>query len=266
MAKSTLLEIVSDILSDMDSDFVDSINDTDEAMQVAQIVKSTYQSMISNRNWPHTARALNVTASTDNLLPTHMRIEDPYKELISIFYECHRDGQTRLDYRQMKYLEADAFLRFTNKRNSTDGQTLIINDPSGIKFLILDNKAPQYFTSFDDTNLVFDSYDSAVDITLQSSKTQARAYIIPPFEMIDSFIPDLPDEAFSALIEEAKSKAQFKLHQVQDIKAEQEASRQQRWLSRKAWRVHEQDIYPYNYGRGSRGGSYRKDPTFRREQ
>lgn len=265
MAKLTLLEIVSDILSDMDSDYVDSINDTDEAMQVAQIVKSTYHSMMSNRNWPHTARALNITASTDNLLPTHMRIEDDYKELISLFYECSKEIGARLDYRQMKYLDADAFLRFTNQRNSTDGQTIVVTDPSGIKFLVLNNKAPQYFTSFDDTNLVFDSYDSDMDSTLQSSKTQARAYIIPVFEMIDSFIPDLPDEAFPALVEEAKSKAQFKLHQVQDIKAEQEATRQQRWLSRKAWRVHEQDIYPFNYGRNSRGGSYRKDPTFRRE-
>jgi hypothetical protein len=234
--KYTLLEIVSDILSDMDSDFVDSINDTDEATQVAQIVKTTYQAMMSNRNWP-----------------------------ISVFYDCRKTLTGRLDFRQMKYLEPDAFLRYINQRNSTDPNTLTISDPSGIILLITSNKAPEYFTSFDDTNIVFDSYDSVMDTTLQGSKTQARAYTIPEFEMVDSFIPDLPDEAFSALIEEAKSKAMFKLKQTQDIKAEQEANRQQRWLSRKAWRVHEQDIYPFNYGRNTRGGSYRKDPTFRRE-
>lgn len=265
MAKYTLLEIVSDILSDMDSDYVDSINDTDEATQVAQIVRTTYQAMMSNRNWPHTARLINITPSADNDRPTHMRIETPFKELISIFYNCHRTIDDRIDYRQMKYLDPDAFLRFVNQRNSTDADTNIIIDPSGIQLLILNNKAPSYFTSFDDTNIVFDSYDSGVDSSLQSSKTQARAYIIPPFEMQDDFIPDLPDEAFSALIEEAKSKAMFKLKQVQDIKAEQEANRQQRWLSRKSWRVHEKDIYPFNYGRNSYGG-YRKDPTFRREQ
>jgi hypothetical protein len=263
--KYTLLDIVSDILSDMDSDYVDSINDTDEAMQVAQIVKTTYYAMMANRNWSHQQRLLNISSSTDNTLPTHMFIEDEYKELISVFYDCRRLNDSRIDYRQMKYLDPDAFLRFTNRRNNTDGQTLIVNDPSGVKFMVLNNKAPQYFTSFNDKDMVFDSYDVGIDNTLQATKTQARAYIISPFEMIDSFIPDLPDEAFPALIEEAKSKAMFKLKQMQDVKAEQEANRQQRWLSRQNWKTHEADIYPYDYGRRTRGGGYRKDPTFRRE-
>ena len=41
----------------------------------------------------------------------------------------------------------------------------------------------------------------------------------------------------------------FKLKEVQDIKSEQEAGRQQRWLSRKAWTVNGGIRYP-NYGRG----------------
>jgi hypothetical protein len=113
--KYTLLEIVSDILSDMDSDFVDSINDTDEATQVAQIVKTTYQAMMSNRNWPHTARLIHLTPFTDNTLPTHMRVEEEYKELISVFYDCRKTLTGRLDFRQMKYLEPDAFLRYINQ-------------------------------------------------------------------------------------------------------------------------------------------------------
>ncbi len=38
MAKMTLLEIVQDIMSDMDSDEVSSINDSVESLQVAQHV------------------------------------------------------------------------------------------------------------------------------------------------------------------------------------------------------------------------------------
>lgn len=263
--KYTLLDIVSDILSDMDGDYVDSINDTDEAMQVAQIVKTAYQAMMSNRNWAHTARVVSLIPSTDNTRPTHMTFDEDIKELISIFYDIRKATETRLNYRQLKYMDPDAFLRLTNRRNSDDVNASVISDPSGIKFLIQTNTAPTYYTSFDDNTLVFDSYDSAVDSTLQASKTQARAYIIPAFEMRDDFIPDLPDEAFSALIEEAKSKAMFKLKQMQDIKAEQEAGRQNRWLSRKDWRTHAPDMYPFDFGRRSRGGGYRKDPTFRRE-
>lgn len=261
--KYTLLEIVTDILSDMDGDFVSSINDTDEALQVAQIVKTNYQAMISNRNWPHTARVLTITPYADNLLPTHTRIEDNVKEVISIYYDIRQNTETRINYRQIKYLEPDDFLRYTNSRNNDDVNCDVILDPSGVKLLILTNKAPEYYTSFDDTTIVFDSFDSDVDSTIQANKTQIRAYIIPPFEMEDDFVPDLPDEAFALLIEESKSKAMFKLKQTQDIKAEQEAGRQNRWLSRKSWRAHEKDIYPYSYGRKNAKGR-RKDPTFRR--
>lgn len=261
--KYSLIEIVSDILNDIDGDFVQRIEDTDEALQVAQIVKSTYQAMMSNRNWPHTARAVTLVPFSDNEHPTHMSINENIKELISVFYDTSRNGDWRLNYTQMKYADPDAFLRHSNNRNSNYTNTRLITDPSGIKFMIGTNEPPRFYTSFNDKDIVFNSYDSMVDSTIQASKVQARAYIIPAFEMTNDFIPDLPDEAFSALIEEAKSKAATKIAQRQDVKAEQEATRQQRWLSRKAWKTHEKDIYPYNYGRGH--GRYRKDPTFRRD-
>lgn len=260
--KYNLLEIVSDILNDMDSDFIHDINDTDEGVQVAQIVKTTYQAMMSNRNWPHTARAINITPFTDNNFPTHVTVPDNVKELISVFYDIKKIGETRLNYRQIRYMEPDDFLRYTNTRNSDDINSRVIVDQSGVKIIILTNKAPEYYTSFDDSVMIFDSYDSVVDSTIQANKSQVRAYIIPAFEIENDFVPDLPDEAFSLLIEESKSKAMFKLKQMQDVKAEQEAGRQNRWLSRKDWRVHEKDIYQNNYGRG-RGGR-KKDPTFRR--
>jgi len=264
--KYTLLEIVSDIISDMDGDYISSINDTDEASQVAQIVKTTFQAIMSNRNWPHTARVLNITPYSDNLLPTHTRIPDNVKEIISVYYDVRQNSDPRLNYRMIKYLDPDDFLRYTNQRNSEDVNSFVVTDPSGIKLIITDNKAPEYYTSFNDVDMIFDSYDIAVDDTIQSSKTQIRAYIIPSFEMQDDFVPDLPDEAFSLLIEESKSKAMFKLKQMQDIKAEQEAGRQNRWLSRKAWKAHEKDIYPYDYGRGRHNGhGRRRDPTFRRD-
>lgn len=263
--KQNLLEMTQDILSDMDGDYVESINDTDEATQVAQIIKSTYYALMSNRNWPHTARAVNLEPVGDLDRPTHMKINEEIKELISVYYDKSREIDDRIDYRQISYIDPDQFLRYTNRRNNVDVNTRVILDTSGIKFMIVTNKAPEFFTSFNDTDLVFDSYDSGIDSTLQSAKIQARAYVIPIFEMEDDFIPDLPGEAFSLLIEEAKSKAMLKLKSVQDVKAEQEAGRQSRWLSRKSWRAHAQDIYPFDYGRRSRGGGYRKDPTFRRD-
>lgn len=260
MAKSTLYEIVVDILNDMDGDFVNSINDTEEAQQVAQIVKSTYQALMSNRNWPHTKRLTQLVPYSDNTLPTHMRMQDDIKELVSIHYLARRTDSDRDYYEEIKWKDPDDFLRSANNRVN-EGDTLAVTDPSGVTLHVGTKYNPTYFTSFDDTTLVFDSYNHLIDDSLRSSKIQAIAYIIPPFVMDDNFIPDLPLEAFTLLIEEAKSKAMFKLKQMQDSKAEQESGRQNRWLSRKSWRAKGGIKYP-NYGRNR--GRYR-DPTFRRD-
>ncbi len=260
--KKTLLELVQDILSDMDSDEVNGINDTVESAQVAQIVRATYEAMLSNRDWPHLKRGVNLTPFSDPAFPTHVTVPDNIKRLISINYNKIRVGETRKNYQPVDWVDPDDFLRMTNAEDSTSAKVDVITDPSGIELLIRNDKAPTKFTSFDDKTLVFNSYDSSVDSSIQSSKIQARAYVFPTWSHVNSFVPDLPAEAFTALLEEAKSRAMIKLKQVSDPKAEQEARRQQSWLSRNDWVVNGGIKYP-NYGRKSRKGA--RDITFRRD-
>lgn len=261
--KETLLAIVQEILSDMDSDDVNSIDDTEEAGQVATIVKSTYFAMIANRNWPHTRRGLQVGAFSDPLTPTHMKLQDAVKELCFINYDSQKLGATRKDYQKIRYLQPDEFLRRANQEDDSLATVQLVTDPSGISFSVRNDRAPRFYTSFNDEDLVFDAFDSEVDSSLQESKVQAQAYVIPTWTATDSFVPDLPDEAFPSLIEEAKSKAMFKLKQMVDRKAEQESDRQRRWLARKARRVSGGIQYP-DYGRSSR--KIRRDVTFERDR
>lgn len=259
-AKMSLLEMVQDILSDLDSDECNSIDDTVEASQVAQIIKTTYQAMMSNRNWPHQKRLLALTPSGDDTLPTHMTMQEEIKEMVGIKYNCAKaaDGTRRL-YQPIHWVEPDDFLRISNARNSTDTNVDVIVD-NNIELLILNNQAPRYYTSFNDNTLIFDAYDSEVDDTLQASKMQATAYIMLEWVHMDDAIPDLPAEAFIALLEEAKSRAFVKLKQSSDPTAATEARRQQAWLSRKAWRAGGGVKYP-SYGRGKVKDC--RDPTFR---
>lgn len=247
--KYSLLDYVQAILNDMDSDEVNSVADTIESEQVAQIVKDSYFAMMSNRNWPHLRRTIQLLASGNPALPTHMTLQDEIKELISFSYNCAKSGETRKRYKPIKFLEPDSFLRLLNPRDNTQNNIDIIIDPTGVDLMIQNDRHPQYFTSFNDTQLVFDSYDSSVDSTLQNSKVQAMAYVMPLWEYDDEFVPDLPMEAVTALLEEAKSRAMLRLKQTQDVKAEMEAKRQQTWLSRKARRVNGGISYP-SYGRG----------------
>lgn len=263
MAKKTLIEIVIDILNDCDCDPVNDIDDTTESQQVAQIVKSTYEAIMSNRNWPHTARLVQITPSGDSAKPNIMSIDEEIKELISVYYNKARNTDTRLRYEEVKWMEPDDMLRLMYGRNTDNDDTETVSY-NGQVFVILNNQPPKYFTTFDDNTLVFDSYDNEVDSTLQSSKTQVRAYVEPPFVLANDFIPDLPSEAFSFLIEEAKSKAAFKVGQKVDQKAEQESKRQNQWLSRKAWRVNGGIKY-VRFGRNRGGTKFKEDPTFKQD-
>ena len=51
MAKMNLLAMTQDILSDMDSDEVNSITESVEALQVAQIIKTTYYNIIDGKDY-----------------------------------------------------------------------------------------------------------------------------------------------------------------------------------------------------------------------
>lgn len=249
--KNTLLEIVQDILNDLDSDEVNSIDDTIESQQVANIVKQCYFELIANRNWPHLRKLITLNSSVDPNKPTHLQIPENMKELVFFNYDVRKEGDTRTKFQEVKYKYPDEFLRYVSSRNGDNDNVEEIVDWSGSRFYIYNDKAPLYWTSFDDRWIVCDAYDNQVDSTLQAHKTQVLAYLDPSWSHLDDAVPDLPSEAFPLLIEEAKSTASLVIKQVASQKAEQKATRQNRWLSRKAWRTHGGVRYQ-NYGRQSR--------------
>lgn len=249
--KLTLLEIVQDILNDMDADNVNSIDDTIESQQVAQIVKTCYYEISANRNWPHQKKLITPQSSSTLDRPTYIRIPVEVKEIEWIKYNKHKEDSTQVEYRDVRYLDPFSFLTMTHARNSNSDDVQVCFDLGGTPLLVYNNRAPAYWTSFDDDWIVFDSYDKSVDDTIKSSKVQIYAYASKPWETTDDFVPDLPAEAFPALVEEAKSTAFIALKQMANQKAEQKASRQQRWLARKAWRAHGGIKYP-NFGRTAR--------------
>jgi hypothetical protein len=264
MAQMTLLQIVQDILNDIDGDEVNSIDDTIESAQVAQIVQSTYFALMSGKNWPHLRRLLQLVSSGTTATPTFMTLPEPVNELSFVYYDCQQLADNgRKKFLHIKYRTPQEFVLWTNQRVSTDTNILTVVEPtSSCELLIRNDVAPTYYTSFDDNTIIFDSYDSSIDNTLQQSKTQCYAQVQPTWVATDSAIPNLPVDAFTLLLEEAKSRAAVKLRQLADNKAEQESVRQRAWMSRKDWRV-AGGIKFMDYGR--RGYKNYRDPTFRRQ-
>lgn len=260
MAKLTLLDIVEEILSDMTSDPVNSITDTFESQQVAKIVKRTYFNLFNERVWPHTGQLFQLTSSGDSTRPTHMSIKDDVSSIEWIKYDV-KELNKPTQYETIQYMRPEDFIEWVMTRDPSKSNVETVIDYHGTPLFILNDAAPSYWTTFDDEHLVFDSYDSAVDDTLKTSKTQVFGYVEPEWRMENDFVPVMPSKAFSLLVAEAKSQAFIKLKEVFSQKDEQAATRQRGWLSREKRRANAGTKYP-DYGRPSPSvskGRYRKN-------
>lgn len=250
MAKMTLLDIVSEILSDMTSDPVNSISDTFESEQVAKIVRRVYFNLFDERVWPHTGQLFRLTPSTDSTRPTHMKIEDDVDDIQWVKYDISATSDR--DYRDVKYLCPQDFIDFVMARDSGKAEVTTVIDYRGVPVFVINNADPTYYTSFDDEHLVFDSYDSNKGTTLMHSKTQVFGHVQPEWRMEDEFVPDMPNKAFGLLVNEAKSQSFIKLKEVFSQKDEQAATRQRSKLSRDKHRMDGATKYP-DYGKPSAG-------------
>lgn len=251
MTTMTLLDMVQDILSDMDSDDVNSISDTVESLQVAQIIKTTYFNIIDGKDWPQLFRMFQLEASGDVNRPTYMKLPDDVIDVNYIKYNVRRVGDAFDRLTEIKYKDPHEFMRLVDARHSDSTNVLATTDPTGVKINIMIDTPPTFYTCFDNVHIVFDAYDNVVDSTLQVSKTQAYGKVYPTWTMEDTFVPAMPISAFSYLLNESKATAFIVAKQAPNPKAEQNSITQRRRMSQEAWRVVNGITLP-NYGRNGK--------------
>jgi hypothetical protein len=249
MAKLTLLDLTQRILNDMNGDEVNSISDTLESQQVAQVVRDTFDEIIASRSWPHLNRLITLTPHGSSR-PTHMDTGETWVYMDFIKYNVRTQTATKDDFDDIFYMDPKEFLDLLNQRDSSSTDVDTITDPTGVSLYIVNNDRPRFWTTFDDEVIVFDSYDSQVETNLQASKTQCYGNVEPTWSHTDTAVPDLPAKAFPYLLAEAKSVAFNALMQVGNQKAEQQSRRQRVWHAREKWRNGQGMQFP-DYGRKS---------------
>lgn len=248
MAKMTLLEIVQDILNDLESDSVNSINDTVEAQEIAQIVKTTYANITDGRDWPHLSELFQLESLGDTNKPNYMKIPDTIQNTEWIKYNIRKSTDTKDKFVTIPYKTPVEFLVLVEKRDSSKTNIQVVSDFSGVSLNIQNDKVPQWFTSFDDQYVVFDSWDHVANATCIASKSSGRGRRNIIFSLVDSYIPDLPVQMFSYLLNEAKATAFITVKQSVNSKAEQHSVTQRRRMSQNASKIKNGVTYP-NYGR-----------------
>lgn len=190
----TLLEIVQDCLSICDSDTVDSIGDTWEATQIATLVKNEYEDFITEYNLPTLKKFSFLEGVGDTARPNLLKLPSNIKNVLWWKYDCRLDTADKKLYTNVVYLEPYDFVSRLNSLDSLDttNNQVVVFD-SEISLVIRKDKAPSFWTSFDNIYVVTDSYDAGVDATLQQSKTQAFVEYAPTFTIADTTVPELPN-------------------------------------------------------------------------
>lgn len=225
MPKMSLLEMTQNILSSMDSDEVNSIADTTESAQVAEIIKETYFEVFSTLDIPRLRSLIYLTPYNGSINPTTMVVPDNVRSIYSVRYDYQESGEVG-DYRDIQYIAPEEFLELSMQYGRQDSTQLDSNTSTYLH--VKNNKNPQYWTSFNDWQIVFDSFNSGQESNLQQSKVQCWGLLDLPWEHVDDYVPVIDSQMFPLLLSEAKSTCFIDLKQVSNAKEEQKAKRQ--WL------------------------------------
>lgn len=251
--KYNLLKTVQQILSSMDSDEVNDIDDTVESRQVTDIVEQTFNDIVSQIEFPEQWDLFELTPSGDTARPTLMYIPDNVVKFDWIQYDWSTDDQRNLRY--VFPMNREKFFDRMNALDETDTDIYQFEylvgsesfDVRGYK-----TKNPTYYTTVNDRTLIFDTFDASVGQTLQGDRTFGYGLIAPVFTRSNTFEFPLDQRQFTLLFNEAKAQCFVELKQVENAKAERRARRAWNYSQKKKGSTHASapyyDFTP-NYGK-----------------
>lgn len=184
--KLTKLKLVQMVLSAIDSDNVTAVSETIESEQVGIIVDTIYDDLNGEFPWAHLREkgVLEVTA-TDH----QMKIPDGVMTLNDVYY-----NKTLISFIEPEEMTELLFSRDTDDDNVDENGAYTDRDPI-------------YWTSYDDTYVIFDAYDG----TLASALTVTDVYRMPVQMTEDDDYPDLPERFHNAIFEGAVADAMYTL-------------------------------------------------------
>lgn len=227
-----LLKMVQLILSAMDSDEVDSIEDTVESKQVVDVIEVTYNDIVSTIDFPDKWDFFQLQPSLDVTKPTLLSVPDNVGRIEYIQYETEDSGSDNLDYRTIRCSDRFEFLRRMDKLfNTADSPTRLYSydylndDGESFKIQGYNDVQPNYYMTPNNRTIIFDNFDASQGSTIVGARTRCYGMMIPSFVRNDTFVPDLDPRQFTLLLNEAKAQAFIELKQIENTKAEKRAKK-----------------------------------------
>jgi hypothetical protein len=218
--RQTLLEMTQEILESMQSDIVESIEDTGESRAVARIIRRVYWDIFGPNDLPE-HYSLFTLDETSSATPTLMRVPDNVMGISWIKYNTATSDDPDDRFQEIPFQDLKQFLgrldRLTGDPSEVGQFSFSFHPNETDNILVKYQKGgpPRYYTTPDEDFILFDQYDDGVDEFLRKSKTQCFGLIDSDFTLSDEFVPDLKPIQFAMLVNEAKALAFAELKQTQ---------------------------------------------------
>lgn len=239
----TLLYTVQRVLEKLDLDVVNDISDSQDAVLVAREAEDTFYDLVNRNEWPERYDILKLESVGDINNPTALRLPSNMLKMESVRYNTTT----------LTKLTPEEFLDKVYTRNPSENDVVeaVYN---GVALPIYNNQAPEYYTVFDNEHLILDSYESAVEATVQGSKTVAHGSTTPVFSQDGDFVIPVDSVTYPLYLSEVAAAASLSLNGTQAPEEERRRNRGMSRLRRSAYRTEEKS-FKNNFGRNGTGRS-----------
>src|SRR5688572_11636368 len=121
MPSYTLLDYVQTIASSLDSDEVNSYDDSVESLQIANIVKTVYNDIQARADLEEHFDVFELTASGDAAKPILMFRPDDVSSILWLKYNKIADGEVNPRWEDIIFMPVDEFINFTYQLLPSEG-------------------------------------------------------------------------------------------------------------------------------------------------
>jgi len=225
MAKYTLLKMVQLVASAINSDEIDSLGETREANDIQTILEQSLNDLLTRRNWEFLRDKIMLLDAGTTV--ASLTIPDGVTSLQEVRYSSAKVLGDPKQHREIRYITPAEFLDMSNRQTPLSSNVEEITGPGGILLYVKTDAPPSVYTTFDESELFFDSYNIETDPTgLDPSNSIITATVSITTTSADpTWVAPIPERMFQVWLYEAFAMASTQLRQFDNPRFERMARR-----------------------------------------
>lgn len=226
MPTKTLLQVVQEVAENINSDEVTTLtNASTEVDDIRKLVLHTLEDLMNRNEWEFLKdRPLQLLAGTNVI---ELAIPTTVQRVQTVKYR-HVQAGVQTGFTTLTYMHPDDFLSRLQNVNPTEPGRDTVTLTGGVELYPANNRHPRFWTSFDEKNIVFDSYDvaeNASGVEAGDSAILATIYLDFTGSNLETWVAPIPESLFPLWIQEASADASVKFRQTEDPREERKSRR-----------------------------------------